>query len=416
MKNVAAVILAAGKGTRMKSQIPKVLHEVCGWPLVRHVVSQVKKMGIKKIIVVVGYRKNLVIDCLRDDKKIKFIEQRQQQGTGHALLMCEKELQNFRGDILVLPGDVFIESIDVIKKFCSYQKKHSHDMSLLTATLAAPKGYGRIIRDAQENVVAIREELDASRTEKGICEVNTSIYFFKKNMLFPTLRRLKKNRIKKEYYLTDIVSLYSNRGLAIGGYNIDDLGCVVGVNNRVHLAVIQDILKKLIIKRHQLNGVTVMDPNNTYIEMNVKIGNDTVIYPFTYIEKDVNIGMGCKIGPFCKIRCGSSVRDNSNIGSFVEIVRSRVGSKTNIKHLSYIGDTKVGDKVNIGAGTITANFDGRKKHQTKINDNAFIGSNTVLVAPVNIGRGAKTGAGAVVPKRRNIPKGKIAVGVPARVM
>ena len=414
MKNVSAVILAAGKGTRMKSEYPKVLHEVCGLPLILHVVRQVRRMGIKKIIVVVGYRKDLVVECLRGEK-VEIAEQHKQLGTGHALLASQNKLRSFQGDILVLDGDVLFEDKSMLRRFYRFHAKRNYDMSILTSLLDNPFGYGRIVRKADEEVVAIREELDATKSERKIKEINTGIYLFKKKSLFSFLQKVQKNNQKKEYYLTSVVDIYLAHKRRVGGFNVEDSHTVLGVNDRVQLADIQNCLKHAIIREHQLNGVTVVEPQNTYIECDVKIGRDTIIYPFTYIEKNVRVGKECRIGPFCKIRSRALINDNSNIGSFVEIVRSRVGSKTNIKHLSYIGDADVGSNVNIGAGTITANYDGVKKHKTKIRNGAFIGSNTVLIAPITVGEGAKTGAGAIVPKGKHIPRGKIAVGVPAKV-
>jgi len=414
-KNIAAVLLAAGKGTRMKSELPKVVHEVCGLPLIQHVVRQLKRQGIKKIVVVVGHGKEIVIDRLASEG-VDIVEQKQQLGTGHALAVCEKTLKSFKGDILVLPGDVFIENDTCIKKFCSTHVKKKNDLSLLTACIDDPKGYGRIIRSEEDAVVAIREELDAAKQERLIDEVNTGIYLFKGTSVFAALKRVKKNPKKKEYYLTDIVDVYVKNKKRVGGVVADESTAILGVNDRSQLALIHSILKDSLLLKHQLNGVTILEPESTYIETDVKIGADSIIYPYTYIEKKVSIGKGCQIGPFCKIRMGSKISDASCIGSFVEVVRSTVGKKTNIKHLSYIGDAVVGNNVNVGAGTVTANYDGKNKNKTHIKDKAFIGSNSVLVAPITVSKGAKTGAGSVVLKGRNIPAGKVACGVPARII
>jgi len=398
----------------MKSDLPKVVHEVCGLPLIAHVVRQVKKVGIKKIIVVVGYQKKRVIEAL-SDVDVEFVTQTNQLGTGHAVLVCEKKLRSFRGNVLVLDGDVLFEETSLLKKFYADFKKRQYGMSILTTSLENPTGYGRIIRDAQDTVVAIREQLDTTEKEKVINEINAGIYLFNNKYLFSFLKKIKKNPKKKEYYLTDIVEKYVKRNFAVGGFNMTGSGSVLGINDRVQLAQVQALFQQAIIQQHQLSGVTILDPANTFIEADVVIGKDTVVYPFTYIEKKVRIGSGCAIGPFCKIRSGSTIKKESHIGSFVEIVRSQVGTKTNIKHLSYIGDAIVGDQVNIGAGTITANYDGKKKNKTKIGNGAFIGSDTVLIAPVSIGENAKTGAGSIVPKNRNVPRGKTALGIPARI-
>ncbi|MBU1862954.1 MAG: NTP transferase domain-containing protein [Candidatus Omnitrophica bacterium] len=415
MKDIAAVILAAGKGTRMKSALPKVVHKVCGVPLILHVVRQVKRAGIKKIVVVAGYRKDLVVDCLKNER-VEIVEQARQLGTGHALLVSAQKLRSFNGDILVLDGDVFFEDKTVLRQFFTFHAKRCVEMSILTTTLDNPFGYGRIVRESNEKVVAIREELDATPSERKIKEINTGIYLFKSKNLFSYLKGVKKNNRKKEYYLTSVVDMYLQKQKNVGCFNIDGTHAILGVNDRVQLSAIQKSLQAVIIREHQRKGVTVVDPANTYIEDGVAIGRDTCIYPYTYIEKNVRIGAGCTIGPFCKICSHSFIKDDAHIGSFVEIVRSRIGQKTRIKHLSYIGDATIGRQVNIGAGTITANYDGIKKHKTKIGDKAFIGSDTILVAPLTVGKEAKTGAGTVVPKGRNIPRRRTAVGIPARII
>lgn len=414
-KNIAAVLLAAGKGTRMKSYLPKVVHEVCGLPLILHVIRQLKRHGIKKIVVVVGYGKDDVIARLASEG-VEIVEQREQLGTGHALSVCEKNFKAFYGDILVLPGDVFIEKDSCIKTFCAFHAKRKNELSILTAALSDPKGYGRIIRGSEGTVTAIREELDATAAERAINEINTGIYLFKGANVFKALKKIKRNPTKKEYYLTDIVDIYVQDKKRVDGFTVERECAILGVNDRAQLADIHRILKAAILQKHQMNGVTILEPESTYIEVDVTIGADTVIYPYTYIEKNVTIGERCQIGPFCKVRSHSKVNDTSCIGSFVELVRSTVGKKTNIKHLSYIGDAVVGNKVNIGAGTITANYDGKNKNKTYIKDGAFIGSNSVLVAPVSIEEGAKTGAGSVVLSGRNVPRGKVVCGVPARII
>lgn len=415
MQEKAAIVLAAGKGTRMRSTRPKVVHEVCGVPLICHVIRQLRSLRIKKIVLVVGYGKEHVIEAVKD-YGVQIVEQRDQLGTGHALAVCQKAFRSFRGDILVLPGDAFIEDDAALRCFFTFHRKKKNALSILSAELAEPRGYGRIIRGTDGTVCAIREEPDATPAEKNIREINTGVYLFDGPRVFSSLKKITKNSKKKEYYLTDIVDVYRAQKRPIGARCVDKECAVLGVNDRSQLAVIQEVLKKKIIRDLQRAGVTVLEPHSTYVECDVKIGSDTTLYPYTYIEKDVRIGRECQIGPFCKLRCGTQVKARSCIGSFVEIVRSRVGSKTNIKHLSYIGDAIVGDNVNIGAGTVTANYDGRHKHTTQIKDGAFVGSNSVLVAPVSIGKNAQTGAGSVVLKKRNVPDGKVVCGAPARIM
>ena len=413
MKNFAAVILAAGKGTRMKSVAPKVVHEVCGVPIICQLVRQIKRSGCKRIVVVVGYRSDLVIEALKNDK-VDIVFQREQLGTSHAVSMAKAKLKDFNGDLLVLPGDVFIENQKMLKSFLLFHRKKDANMSILTAHFDNPFGYGRIIRDKFEQVMAIREELDANAREKRVKEINTGIYLFDKKELFAKISKVKENKKKKEFYLTDIVEIFRNEKKNIEAYLSVDATSIIGVNDRSQLADIQAIMKSSIIRQHQLNGVTILEPASTYIEDGVKIGIDTVIYPSTYIERDTIIGEGCKIGPFCKIRQGSKILNKAQIGSFVEVVRSKVGEKTNIKHLSYIGDAVIGAGVNVGAGTITANYDGKNKNKTVISDGAFIGSNTVLIAPVNVGSGSKTGAGSVVLSKNNVKAGTTVCGIPAK--
>ncbi len=413
MKDKCAVILAAGKGTRMKSSLPKVLHRICGAPLLVHLIRQVKKGGYKKIVVVAGYKSGLIADAVKGEG-VEICIQKEQKGTADALVSAKKNLKGFDGDILVLPGDVFIENTATLKKFFAFHKKTGADMSVLVDVLDNPKGYGRIIRDGFGGIKSIREELDANHHEKMIREINTGIYVFDAKSLFFGLGRIGENKRKKEYYLTDIVEIFVKNRKNVEGFVIPDGSKVIGVNDRLHLSEIHAVFKSAIIKSHQLKGVTVLEPSSTYIECNVKIGEDTVIYPYTYIESDVVIGKECQVGPFCKIRSGSKIGDKSQIGSFVEVVRSKVGKKTNIKHLSYIGDAVVGNGVNVGAGTITANYDGKNKSKTVIGDGAFIGSDTVLVAPVKIGKGGKTGAGSIVLKGRNVKSNEVVCGVPAK--
>jgi bifunctional UDP-N-acetylglucosamine pyrophosphorylase / glucosamine-1-phosphate N-acetyltransferase len=415
MREKAAILLAAGKGTRMKSALPKVVHEVCGVPLICHVIRQLRALRIKKIVVVVGYGQKHVRAAVKN-YGVDIVEQAEQLGTGHALLVSQTAFRSFAGDLLVLPGDVFIEDDTALKQFFTYHRKKKNALSILSAEIASPKGYGRIIRGADGRVCAIREEPDANTEEKKIREVNTGIYLFDGPRVFRSLQKIKKNSKKKEYYLTDIVDVYRLHDRPIGACCVDKDCAVLGVNDRSQLSEIQALLKKKIIRRLQMRGVTILEPQSTYIEADVAIGHDSVVYPYTYIENDVKIGKNCQIGPFCKIRSGSRINAGACIGSFVEVVRSSVGSKTNIKHLSYIGDAVIGDNVNIGAGTVTANYDGQHKHKTHIKNGAFIGSNSVLVAPVTIGKKAKTGAGSVVLKKRNVADGTVVCGSPARVI
>jgi len=408
-----AVILAAGKGTRMNSILPKVMHRISGTSLLEHVIAQVKRCGIHTIYVVVGYGKEQISSVIKQ-KGVYFVEQKEQKGTGHALRCAKKALAGKTGDMIVLPGDAFFLGENTLSRFIKSHRKSRADMTVLSTLVDEPCGYGRVIRE-KKAVAGIREELDCVADEKQINEINSGVYAFKRKSVGAALKKVPVNKKKNEYYLTDIVSVLCAQQKKVGAFCVTENESVLGINDRIQLSEIQAMDTQKIIKAHQKKGVTVIDPMNTYIEDNVRIGKDTIIYPFTYIEKDVTIGADARLGPFCKIRSSSVIGDKSAIGSFVEVVRSRVGKKTNIKHLSYIGDAHVGSDVNIGAGTITANYDGKNKHRTTVKDGAFIGSNSVLIAPVSVGKKAKTGAGSVLTPGNDIPEGQVAFGVPARI-
>ncbi|MBN1493184.1 MAG: bifunctional N-acetylglucosamine-1-phosphate uridyltransferase/glucosamine-1-phosphate acetyltransferase [Candidatus Omnitrophica bacterium] len=414
-KKCAALVLAAGQGTRMKSEKPKVLHAICGVSLVEHIVSTLSAVKMNKIVVVVGYKQELVRSSLKDSKA-DFVIQKEQLGTAHAVKCARGSLRDFSGDVLVIAGDVPLIQKSTLRSFVGFHRKNRSKATVLTTTVNAPKAYGRIVRDGQGHVIRIVEELDASAEEKAIKEINSGIYLFDAKLLFKEVVRIKRNRKKREFYLTDIVEALIEKNITVNAYRIADADQVRGINSRKDLGDLNRIMNKTTIRLLQESGVTILSEESTFIEQRVKIGRDTVIYPFTFIARDVTIGRNCKLGPFCKIRSKTRIKNDTTIGSFVELNRSSIDNGVTIKHLAYIGDAWIGKNVNIGAGTITANFDGKKKHKTVIKDRALIGANTVLVAPVTVGRSAKTGAGSVVCAGRNIPDNKIAVGVPAKVI
>jgi len=279
-----------------------------------------------------------------------------------------------------------------------------------------PAGYGRIKRDKDGNVTGITEEIEATGREKAVKEINVGTYCFRGDILFSLLNEVKNDNKKGEYFLTDIISLMRRKGLKIGAVSTDDSGEAIGINSRKDLSVAAKILQKRTALRLMESGVTIADPGTTYIAEDARIGKDTVIHPHTIIESGVAIGRDCSIGPFARIRPGCRLADNVEIGNFVELVRTRIGNKTKVKHHTYLGDAVLGRNINIGAGTITANYDGKGKYATHIGDGAFIGSGTILVAPVRIGKKAVTGAGAVVTKNHDVPAGAVVVGIPARVL
>lgn len=413
MKNIVGVILAAGRSTRMKSRLPKALHPVCGRPMLEYVLGALSALGIKRIYVVLGFKKELVRGIL--DGGIKVVEQKRLLGTAHALGQTKVLLKNYQGDILVVYADHPLLRKKTLNRVINHHRKTGADCTLLTASLSNPEGYGRIIRDSNHRIIKIIEEIDAGSKELKIKEVNPGVWCFKANSLFRALSKIKLNKKKGEYYLTDILHIFYSKGK-----KVEDVPSAHPEEEGLGVNAPQDLLKANNIMRHNIianlisQGVNVVDPLTTFIDAGARIGKGSMIYPFTVIERGVKIGRGCSVGPFCHLRSGVTIKDAVALGNFVELVRSQIGKNTLIKHFSYLGDAQVGERVNIGAGTVTANFDGKKKSRTQIKDGAFIGSDSVLVAPVKIGKGAITGAGAVVTKNRNVAPNTIVVGVPAK--
>ncbi len=398
----------------MQSSRSKVLHVLFGKSIIEYCFEAVRGSRITKILIVAG--KN------HDDLKVSFgktakiIFQKERLGTGHAVMCTSLELKRFQGDLLVAAGDAPLILTRTLERFCREHSTSGAYASVLTAELDEPQGYGRILRDGRGHVLGIREDLDASPLEKKIREVNSGIYLFRAKELFQALKEIRPVNRKKEYYLTDVVEVFCRRGLKVQAYPLAQGEEILGINTRKDLVKAAKEIWKRNIEFQLERGVTVVSPDTTYIESDVTIGRDTVVHPFSYVEKDVVIGKNCQIGPFCKIRSGSRIKDGAVIGSFVELVRSSVGENSMVKHLAYLGDAELGSRVNIGAGTVTANYDGRKKHKTRIGNRAFVGCNTVLIAPVSVGEGARTGAGSVIPKGKNVPAGTTVIGVPARVL
>ncbi|HLD40736.1 MAG TPA: NTP transferase domain-containing protein [Candidatus Omnitrophota bacterium] len=412
--NWTAIILAAGVGTRMKSSLPKVLHQVCGRPMLAYVLDLAKGLGIKNILVVTGHKRELLKDLLTR-YKAKEVYQDKRLGTADAIKRCQPALRGFSGNVLVLYGDQPLLKKETLQKLIQRHTETKAQATILSAYPQDPFGYGRIIRDNFSRITAIVEEKDASAREKEVGEINTGIICFKKDSLFKTIPKIKSDNTKKEYYLTDAIKIMAREGALIESVSISqDVQQAQGINSRIDLAQALKAMRLRILAKFMLEGVTVIDPDATYIEEGVRIGRDTVIYPFTFIEKDVIIGNFCQIGPFCHLRPETVIEDRVTVGNFTEITRSRLGRDSFMKHFSYLGDTVAGKAVNIGCGTVVANFDGRNKNKTVIEDQAFIGSDTVLRAPVRIGKKAVTGAGSVVTK--DVAAGTVVAGVPARIL
>ncbi len=410
--NLAVIVLAAGRGERMKSTLPKVLHPICGRPMLGYLLDLVKELGVAKPIPVLGYKYREVKKLL--PAGMRFVIQRRLLGTADAVRQALPRLVDFKGTVLILHGDAPLLKRETLEKLLKHHIKNNLDATVLTAKIDDACGYGRVLRDKYGNISGIREDKDADDFEKDIKEVNTGIICFKKEALVPALRAVKPDNRKKEYYLTDTIGIIYRKGGLIESVTIKDVNESLGINSRLDLARANSIMQRRINEELMRQGVGIVDPGSTFISYGTRIGPDTMIYPFTVIERDVKIGKKCAVGPFAHLKEGTLLKDEVVVGNFIEIVRSRISAKTWVKHFGYIGDALIGAKVNVGAGCVTANFDGLKKHRTVIGDGAFIGSDTVLVAPVKVGRASRTGAGAVVTKNNNIPSGVTVVGVPAR--
>ena len=439
MSDLLAVILAAGKGTRMKSALPKVLHNIGGKPMVEHVMAAAHMAGAKRKVVVVGFGAESVETAL--GAQAEYVVQAEQLGTGHAVMQTAACLQDFDGTVMVLCGDTPLLTGQTLTKLFAEHQAQQASATVLTACMADPTGYGRVMRDHSGQVLKIVEQKDAAPSELAVNEVNTGIYCFERTALFDALRSINCNNMQGEYYLTDVIGILAKDQAKVWAVQVDNAEETLGINSRMQLAEAEKILRKRTLVNLMDNGVTIMDMDSTFIDSQVCIEPDTVIYPFTWIEGATTIGRGCEIGPSSRIQ-NSSIGENTilhfiyahdcqignhvtvgpyvhlrpstvladgvKIGNFVEVKNSNVGECSKIPHLSYIGDTDMGAGVNIGSGTITVNYDGKKKHRTIIEDRAFIGCNTNLVAPVTVGKGAYVAAGSTITK--NVPSEALGVG------
>jgi len=380
--------------------------------MVGYVSDLINELKINRSIFILGHKHQEVSRFLPDGAKV--IIQQRLIGTADAVKQSAKLLRDFQGTLLVLYADTPLLKKETVKKLIRYHIDNNLDATILTARLENPAGYGRVLRDKYSSISGIIEEKDADAFQKEIKEINTGIACFNKKKLFAALDHVKPDNRKKEYYLTDIISILYRDGGLVDSVKITDIDEALGINTRLDLAKANRIMQERINAGFMQKGVSIVDPGSVFISFGTKIGKDTTIYPFTVIERDVRIGKRCLIGPFAHLREGTVLEDEVLLGNFLEAVRSKIGRKTWVKHFSYIGDSRIGRQVNIGAGTVTANFDGRQKNITVIKDKAFIGSDTVLVAPVKIGRRAITGAGSVIVKGTNVGDGSTVIGVPAR--
>lgn len=424
-----AIVLAAGQGTRMKSKLYKVLHPVCGKAMVDHVVTALEKSQVERIVTIVGHGADALKTALGN--RTEYAVQQEQLGTGHAVMQAEQLLKDEPGTTIVICGDTPLLSEHSIQHMLELHEEQASAATIMTAIVDNPTGYGRIVRDGNNQVQGIVEQKDCSEAEQLIKEINTGTYCFDNLKLFTAISKLSNDNAQGEYYLTDIISILHRQGERIHGYRLPDADEAIGVNDRVALAEAERLMRERIARRHMQQGITLIDPNQTYIEPEVEIGADTVIYPGVrltgktkvgvdcileaqteihdslvgsgvHIRKSVieqsEIGDQCKIGPFAYIRPGTKLGQRVKLGDFVEIKNSHIDSDSKVPHLSYVGDSEVGKHVNIGCGVITCNYNGIAKNRTVIADHAFIGSNVNLVAPVRIGQGAYVVAGSTITK------------------
>ena len=367
-----------------------------------------------KTYVVVGHKAEAVKAAVAGRAEI--VVQERLLGTADAVRTCQAYFKGARGTVLVMCGDTPLLDKSVVRMLVKAHARSGAACTVLAANLDEPSGYGRIIRDHSGEFVAIREDKDASVEEKKVPEINTGVYCFNAKRLFDSINRIPVNTKKKEFYLTDIIELFCKKGLKVRAVTTNDWTATLGINTRKDLALAEALKREKILLQLMSSGVTIMDPATTYIEDGVSIGRDTVIYPCTYIHGGVRIGKHCSVGPFARLRPGTRLADHVSIGNFAEVSRSKLGEGVTMKHFSFLGDSEVGRKANIGCGAVTANYDGKNKNKTLIGPGAFIGCDAVMVAPVKVGQGAVVGAGSVVTAGKNVPAYSVAIGIPARVI
>lgn len=438
MSKIFAVILAAGQGTRMKSKLYKVLHPVCGKPMVQHVVDHIQTLGVNRIVTVVGHGAKTVQEQLGEQSE--YVLQAEQLGTAHAVQQAEAILGNEEGTTLVVCGDTPLIRPETMQALFEHHQAKNAKATILTAIAENPTGYGRILRGENGQVEQIVEQKDATAKQQLVTEINTGTYCFDNKALFETLKLVKNDNAQGEYYLPDVIELLQKQNEIVEAYVTEDFEETLGVNDRVALAQAESLMRARINERHMRNGVTIIHPETTYISAEAVIGRDTVIQPGSMIEGTTVIGEECVIGPnaqiidsrigdrttihssvvreseiaedtavgpFANIRPLSVIGSHVKIGNFVEVKKSTLGDDTKVSHLSYIGDATVGSNVNIGCGSITVNYDGKNKFQTIIEDDVFVGCNSNLVAPVKVGKGSFIAAGSTITKE--VPEDALAI-------
>ena len=439
MSVLTAVILAAGEGVRMRSRRPKVLHELCGRRLISYPISAAAAVGAR-LVVVIGRDAGQVGEAVKAVNDAVLVEQKERRGTGHALLQARGACPEDAGVILVLPGDMPLLSEATLRRLVAHHRETGAAATLLTAELPDPTGYGRVVRE-HGKPVAIVEHRDATPAQRAIREIGTSTYCFDARHLWPALSRVTSRNQQGEYYLTDVIAILRQAGYAVEAVTVDDPREGLGVNDRRQLAELTAVMRRRILDRLMVEGVTVLDPASTYVDDTVEIGADSVLYPGVILEGRTTVGVECvvgagshvsgsrigdrvtlrpycvlsdatveddaSLGPFCHLRPLSHVGPGAKIGNFVELKKSRIGRGAKVPHLSYVGDATLGADVNFGAGAITCNYDGAAKHETVVGAGAFIGTNSSLVAPITVGDGAYVGAGSVIT--RDVPAGALAV-------
>ncbi len=433
-----SVILAAGMGTRMKSEMPKVIHKVCGKELVRWVVDESKKAGAERVVSIIGHRAEMVRPVVGADTEIAV--QSEQLGTGHAVMQAVPFIKDYEGYVVILSGDTPLIRAETIKAAVEYHRESNNSATVITAELPDASGYGRIVRAADGAVLKIVEQKDATEEEKKIREINSGMYVFNADALVWALGKLTPNNAQGEYYLTDTLEHLKNDGRRIGGYTIADNDEIRGINNRVQLHEAETIMQERINTRHMTNGVTIVQPSSVIIGDDVEIGNDTIISSNVVIMGNTKIGSGCviemnckiensvikdnvhitssvvlnseigegtSVGPFAYVRPGNKIGRNVRVGDFVELKNDVIDDDTKISHLTYLGDSDIGKNVNFGCGTVTCNYDGKDKFRSKIGDNVFVGCNTNFVSPVNVGDNVYIAAGSTITE--DIPDNALSI-------
>lgn len=448
MVDLLSIILAAGKGTRMKSDKIKVLHPVAGKAIIKHVLNTLEGLN-SKIVNVIGHQKEKVQAELEDLDKwdLNYVIQSEQLGTGHAVKQAAGYIENHSGPVLILYGDTPLLRKETVAEFVKKHQNNNSDLTVMTAVFDNPAGYGRIVKNDKGQLISIVEEKDADQKTKNIKEINSGVNCIDSELLKDFLNNMDNDNAQGEFYLTDIIEFAVKKNKKINTYTVQDSDEIIGINTRKQQAEAEKILRKRIIEKHLANGVTIIDPDTTFIDSEVEIESDVTIYPFNYLEgrtkiakntvvnqncklkdavigenaeilsntiiKESEVGAGTNVGPFAYLRPGSKVENNCKIGDFVELKKTTVKSGAKVPHLCYAGDAEIGERTNIGAGTIFANYDGKNKYKTEIGKDVFIGSDSILIAPLKIGNKAKTAAGSVVTK--DVNSGDTVMGVPARI-